>query len=53
MGRVQCGARYCGIIYRNMTLDLSRAQRKLGPNRAGWLASDVKAPSEDHPEPKA
>jgi prophage regulatory protein len=40
-------------IYRYMALDLFPAQRKLGPNRVGWLASEVKAWSESRPESKA
>lgn len=39
-------------IYRYMALDLFPTQRKLGPNRVGWLASEVKAWSESRPEPK-
>lgn len=39
-------------IYRYMALDLFPARRKLGPNRVGWLASEVKAWSESRPEPK-
>jgi len=36
-------------IYRYMALDLFPARRKLGPNRVGWLASEVKAWSESRP----
>ncbi len=36
-------------IYRYMALDLFPAQRKLGPNRVGWLASEVRAWSESRP----
>ena len=38
-------------IYRYMALDLFPARRKLGPNRVGWLASEVKAWGENRPEP--
>ncbi|OJU30762.1 MAG: hypothetical protein BGN89_18870 [Alphaproteobacteria bacterium 64-6] len=37
-------------IYRYMAVDLFPARRKLGPNRVGWLASEVKAWSEKRPE---
>lgn len=40
-------------IYRYMALDLFPSRRKLGPNRVGWLASEVKAWSESRPAPKA
>jgi predicted DNA-binding transcriptional regulator AlpA len=39
-------------IYRYMALNLFPARRKLGPNRVGWLASEVKAWGESRPEPK-
>jgi predicted DNA-binding transcriptional regulator AlpA len=39
-------------IYRYMALDLFPARRKLGPNRVGWLASEVKAWGESRPDPK-
>ena len=38
-------------IYRYMALDLFPARRKLGPNRVGWLASEVKAWSQSRPQP--
>jgi prophage regulatory protein len=37
-------------IYRYMALDMFPARRKLGPNRVGWLASEVKSWSENRPE---
>lgn len=37
-------------IYRYMARDLFPPRRKLGPNRVGWLASEVKAWSENRPE---
>lgn len=40
-------------IYRYMARDLFPARRKLGPNRVGWLASEVRAWSESRPQPKS
>lgn len=37
-------------IYRYMAVNLFPARRKLGPNRVGWLASEVKAWGENRPE---
>lgn len=37
-------------IYRYMALNLFPARRKLGPNRVGWLASEVKAWGKNCPE---
>jgi predicted DNA-binding transcriptional regulator AlpA len=37
-------------IYRYMAVNLFPARRKLGPNRVGWLASEVKTWGENRPE---